>query len=123
MSIGTDRSLSEELVTWLPLMEALVLPYFLWFGSRRYKHAISYIFKVHILRRNHDNEESELHLLSYTIDISYSFYTNRKSACRFALLKKSLISRLFVDICINVLHQESRFIFNSILVQLLNMFD
>lgn len=123
MSIGTDRSLSEELVTWLPLIEALVLPYFLWFGSRRYKHAISYIFKVHILRRNHDNEESELHLLSYTIDISYSFYTNRKSSCRFALLKKSLISRLFVDICINVLHQESRFIFNSILVQLLNMFD
>lgn len=87
MSIGTDRSLSEELVTWLPLMEALVLPYFLWFGSRRYKHAISYIFKVHILRRNHDNEESELHLLSYTIDISYSFFTNRKSSCRFALLK------------------------------------
>lgn len=58
MSIGTDRSLSEELVTWLPLMEALVLPYFLWFGSRRYKHAIIYIFKVHILRRNHDNEEN-----------------------------------------------------------------
>lgn len=58
MSIGTDRSLSEELVTWLPMMEALVLPYFLWFGSRRYKHAISYIFKVHILRRNHDNDEN-----------------------------------------------------------------
>lgn len=87
MSIGTDRSLSEELVTWLPLMEALVLPYFLWFGSRRYKHAISYIFKVHILRRNHDNEESELPLLSYTIDVSYSFFTDRKSSCRFALLK------------------------------------
>lgn len=123
MSIGTDRSLSEELVTWLPLMEALVLPYFLWFGSRRYKHAISYIFKVHILRRNHDNEESELHLLSYTIDISYPFIYRQEIVMPFCFVKKSLISRLFVDICINVLHQECRFIFNSILVQLLNMFD
>ncbi|XP_061162334.1 uncharacterized protein LOC133171580 [Saccostrea echinata] len=58
MSIGTDRGLSEDLVTWLSLIEALVLPYFLWFGSRRYKHAITYVFKVHILRRDHDNEEN-----------------------------------------------------------------
>ncbi|XP_062566334.1 uncharacterized protein LOC134228670 [Saccostrea cucullata] len=58
MSIGTDRGLSEDLVTWLSLIEALVLPHFLWFGSRRYKHAITYVFKVHILRRNHDNEEN-----------------------------------------------------------------
>lgn len=76
MSIGTDRTLSADLVTWLILVEAIILPFFLWLGSRRYKHAISYVVKVHILRRNHDNEESESHSVtgySYLHVIYFSY--------------------------------------------------
>lgn len=90
MSIGTDRGLSEELVTWLSLMEALVLPYFLWFGSRRYKHAICYFFKVHILRRKHDSEESELYSVSHQIFIDWCNPNCNVSPYSFILFKKSL---------------------------------
>ncbi|XP_050411671.1 uncharacterized protein LOC126826700 [Patella vulgata] len=63
-----DREILEIIILWLILIEALILPHLLWLVSKRYRHALVYTWKVHILRDITAQEEdpSACTLQSYT---------------------------------------------------------
>ena len=50
----------ETLTLWLIGLEALLLPHVLWFFSRRYRHALTYVWQVYLLRRKDVEEEGKL---------------------------------------------------------------
>ncbi|PVD35483.1 hypothetical protein C0Q70_02446 [Pomacea canaliculata] len=63
-----DRVSAQVVVLWLLLLEALTAPHVLWVLSRRYRHALVYVWTVHVLRDTSAKEEdpSACTLQSYT---------------------------------------------------------
>ena len=52
-----DRKILETVTLWLVAVESLLLPHALWFFSRRYRHALTYVWQVYLLRRKDVEEE------------------------------------------------------------------
>ncbi|XP_063409386.1 uncharacterized protein LOC134692784 [Mytilus trossulus] len=76
---GFNRSLVQEIILWLILMEALLFPHLLWSCSRRYRHALVFTWRVHILRRPSEEEEDPMscRLQSYSRKVrDINGYTN-----------------------------------------------
>ncbi|KAK3602736.1 hypothetical protein CHS0354_017182 [Potamilus streckersoni] len=71
---GNDREWIEVTVLWLILLEALLMPHALWILSKRYRHALVYGWKVHILRKSNFEEDDPL---SCTLQ-SYTRYIRRE---------------------------------------------
>ena len=70
----------ETLTLWLIGLEALLLPHVLWFFSRRYRHALTYVWQVYLLRRKDVEEEGKLLLLClFQSELPRSFPLNQTS--------------------------------------------
>lgn len=54
-----DRVSAQVVVLWLLLLEALTAPHVLWVLSRRYRHALVYVWTVHVLRDTSAKEEGK----------------------------------------------------------------
>lgn len=52
-----NTAMLEDISLWLSLAEALVLPHILWIFSRRYRHALVYTWRFHVLRDSAIEEE------------------------------------------------------------------
>ena len=61
---AVDRDTAETTILWLTLVHSLLVPHVLWALSRRYRHALSYTWTVHVLRDESAKEEGR-HLTAF----------------------------------------------------------